>query len=210
MQLQWRKWDGGVHWHHALVYLGADEHGDWLGQPARWPSQRPGRRGASGYPGVILIPHSADYAFTANAVPKRVRVYIDVGWDVRWSADPLLVEGIDMDLDIVKTLDYRGTYIDDRDEWELHSAAYGYPADVMQQLESRAQWLYEQVKAEIAPFDDATMDRWIARLAEVVPAGTVPPRFETLGGEAGATGVVGEVGEAGEAGTAEIGEARAE
>lgn len=177
MQFQWRKWDGGEHWNHVVVYLGQDEHGDWLGQPARWPSQRPGRRGASGYPGVILVPHSADFAFTANAVPKRVRVYIDVGWDVRWSEDPLLVEGIDMDLDVVKTLDSRGTFVDDRDEWELHSAAYGYPADVMALLERRTEWLLEQVTRGIAPFDDATMDAWLERLAQVVPPGTPPPQL---------------------------------
>lgn len=40
---RWRKWDGGVHWVHDCVSRGADEYGEWVGQPAGWRSVRPGR-----------------------------------------------------------------------------------------------------------------------------------------------------------------------
>ncbi|RYZ26107.1 MAG: hypothetical protein EOO10_16455, partial [Chitinophagaceae bacterium] len=45
------------------------------------------------------------------------RIYIDLGWDIRWSDDPLLATGIDMDLDVVRVEGERGTWVDDRDEW---------------------------------------------------------------------------------------------
>ena len=31
--MRWRKWDGGPHWLHECVFLGSDEHGDWIGVP---------------------------------------------------------------------------------------------------------------------------------------------------------------------------------
>ena len=96
--------------------------------------------------------------------PKGMRVYIDLGWDVRWSDDPLLATGIDMDLDVVRVEGERGTWVDDRDEWEEHSAHFGYPADVMTHLEGLALDLEERVRAQVAPFDDATADVWLDRL----------------------------------------------
>ncbi|WP_164234391.1 hypothetical protein [Microbacterium hydrocarbonoxydans] len=167
MIFQWRKWDGSPHWRHECVYLGADEWGDWVGQPVGWHSARPGREFRTGNPNVTLVPAGReDYALTVNRDhPKQMRVYIDLGWDVRWSDDPLLAVGIDMDLDVVRVEGERGTWVDDRDEWEEHSAQFGYPADVMERLEGLALDLEERVRAQHPPFDDAVADRWLDRLA---------------------------------------------
>ena len=166
MVFQWRKWDGSPHWRHECVYLGADEWGDWIGQPVGWRSARPGREFVSGNPNVTLVPAGRqDHAVTVNrAHPKGMRIYIDLGWDVRWSDDLLLATGIDMDLDVVRVEGERGTWVDDRDEWEDHSVRYGYPADVMTALEALALDLEERVRARVAPFDDATADVWLDRL----------------------------------------------
>ena len=43
-----------------------------------------------------------------------------------------------MDLDVVEAVDGRGIWIDDRDEWDEHRVAYGYPLDIVEQLESLA------------------------------------------------------------------------
>lgn len=127
MVFQWRKWDGSPHWRSECLYLGADEWGDWLGQPVGWMSERPGRafsadvanvtlvpkpaktvRRAS--PRVTLVPEGADYVLTVHRRHlDGMRIYIDLAWDVRWSGDPLLVTGIDMDLDVVRHLDARGS-----------------------------------------------------------------------------------------------------
>ena len=167
MIMQWRKWDGTPHWRHECVYLGADRWGDWLGQPTGWHSARPGAAGDAESPNGTLVPRDAtDHALTVNRDhPRGLRIYIDLAWDLRWSDDGLLVTGIDMDLDVVRRTDERGTYVDDRDEWAEHSIRYGYPADVRAHLERRTLELERQVRAEAAPFDDATGDRWLERLA---------------------------------------------
>jgi hypothetical protein len=165
---RWRKWDGAVHWVHECVYLGSDEWGDWVGQRAGWRSERPGREIIVAGPNVTLVPPSGLYACTINATHPRVRVYIDMAWDVRWSEtarDELV--GIDMDLDVVRALDERGLFIDDRDEWDEHRVRYGYPLDVVARLEALAVDLERRVGAFEAPFDDATAERWLARLAAV-------------------------------------------
>ncbi len=173
MIFQWRKWDGSPHWRHECVYLGADEWGDWVGQPVGWHSVRPGAEFHAEAPNVTLVPPSADHALTVNrAHPIGMRIYIDLGWDVRWSpSDPLLATGIDMDLDVIRLEKERdpaegpsGTWVDDRDEWAEHSVRYGYPADVMTHLEALTLDLEEKVRDLVAPFDDATADAWLDRL----------------------------------------------
>jgi len=113
---------------------------------------------------VTLLPPSGQYALTVNvAPPAHYRIYIDVAWDVRWSEDGGPT-GIDMDLDVVKAVDARGIYIDDRDEWDEHRVQLGYPLDIVATLEALAVDLERQVTAGTAPFDDATADQWLARL----------------------------------------------
>ncbi|MDE0546149.1 DUF402 domain-containing protein [Microbacterium sp. C7(2022)] len=161
---RWRKWDDGVHWVHECVYLGSDQWGDWFGQIPGWGSKRPGRTFNAEHANVTLIPPSGDYAYTSNAAPHRTRVYIDIAWDVRWrGGEPT---GIDMDLDVVDRVD-GGVYIDDRDEWDEHRVAYGYPAEIVEQLDALAYALEKQVAAHEAPFDTATAQGWLDRLAEL-------------------------------------------
>jgi protein associated with RNAse G/E len=171
LQFRWRKWDGGAHWVNDCVYLGSDRWGDWLGQPLGWRNARPGRVFPAETPAVMLVPPSGDYVLTVNAAPHRVRIYIDIAWDVRWEdREP---RGIDMDLDVVRATDGRGLFIDDRDEWDEHRVAYGYPLDLVTRLEQLAVDLERRVGAAEAPFDDATADSWLARLAGLEPV--APP-----------------------------------
>lgn len=157
----WRKWDGSPHWVHECVYLGSDGWGDWFGQLPGWDSSRPGRTFLPQHPNVTLVPPGGDWVFTRNAAPHRTRTYIDLSWDVRWQdGEPA---GIDMDLDVVDRED-AGVYIDDRDEWDEHRVAYGYPHDVVERLEMLAVDLERRVIAGEAPFDDATPAAWFARL----------------------------------------------
>jgi len=72
-----------------------------------------------------------------------------------------------MDLDVVKALDGRGLWIDDRDEWDEHLVHYGYPDDVQRHLEALAEDLERRVAVSEPPFDDATADVWLARLADL-------------------------------------------
>lgn len=180
MIVQWRKWDGSPHWANEGVYLGRDDWGDWVGQPVGWRSSRPGREFTAHGPNVTLIPNpdadrgAADFALTVNRRhPHDMRVYIDLAWDLKWTgaagdaADagmPALAYGIDMDLDVVRIEGERGTWIDDRDEWDEHLVEYGYPEDVIEHLEALALDLEQRVRAQHPPFDDATADVWLDRL----------------------------------------------
>ncbi|WP_345800155.1 hypothetical protein AAIB33_11820 [Microbacterium sp. AZCO] len=168
LQFRWTKWGGGEHWVHECVYLGADEWGDWFGQLPGWRSRRPSRDFAVEVANVTLMPPSGDYAATFNVAPGTYRVYIDIAWDLRWQdAEPV---GIDMDLDVVDTRDGRGIWIDDRDEWDEHRVAYGYPLDLVEKLEALAVDLEQRVRAHEVPFDDGTIARWVARLESLTAA----------------------------------------
>lgn len=162
LQFRWRKFDGSPHWVNDCVYLGSDRWGDWLGQPQGWLNVRPGREFPAETPAVMLVPDD-DFVLTVNAAPHRVRVYIDIAWDIRWQGGA--ATGIDMDLDVVKATDGRGLFIDDRDEWDEHRVALGYPLDLVERLETLAVDLERRVGAGEAPFDDATAEAWLARLA---------------------------------------------
>ena len=160
---RWRKWDGSPHWVHECVYLGSDQWGDWFGQLAGWRSSRPGRDFLADGPNVTLLPPDGDNELNNNqAPPASNRVYIDHAWDAHREGDE--PEGIDMDLDVVRAIDGRGVFIDDRDEWDEHRVAYGYPIDVVDRLEALAVDLERRVTARHAPFDDATADAWLSRL----------------------------------------------
>ncbi len=163
LTFRWRKWDGSPHWTHECVFLGSDEWGDWVGQESGWRSERPGRAIIVDSPAVMLLPPSGDYTLTVNGPPHRVRIYIDIAWDVRWEGGE--ATGIDMDLDVVRALDARGVFIDDRDEWDEHRVRDGYPLDLVARLEQLAVDLEQKVTAFVPPFDDATADRWLAVLA---------------------------------------------
>jgi len=137
-----------------------------VGQQAGWRSVRPGREIITTGPNVTLVPPEGTYACTVNATHPRVRVYIDIAWDVRWSeTERDVLEGIDMDLDVVRALDERGLFIDDKDEWDEHRVRYGYPLDVVARLEELAVDLERRVGAFEPPFDDATAAHWLGRLA---------------------------------------------
>lgn len=160
---RWRKWDGTPHWEHDCVYLGSDAWGDWVGQPAGWGSARPGKTFTAENGNVTLIPPSGDFALTVNRNhPSKVRVYVDLAWDVKWNG--VTPEGIDMDLDVVRCEDERGVYIDDRDEWDDHRVRLGYPPRIVAHLEELAIDLERRVIHRQPPFDEATAEGWLDRL----------------------------------------------
>lgn len=165
LTFRWRKWDGAPHWEHDSVFLGSDAHGDWVGQRDGWRSARPGVEAPSHGDSVTLIPPSGEYAATINDTHPRIRIYIDIAWNVRWHAgEPT---GIDMDLDVVRARGERGVFVDDRDEWDEHRVHYGYPPEIVERLEAVALDLEAQVTASTAPFDEDTAARWFAVLRDL-------------------------------------------
>ncbi len=71
-------------------------------------------------------------------------------------------------------------YIDDRDEWDEHRVAYGYPLDIVEHLEALALDLERRVTAREAPFDDAD-DGCLARAPRRTHGRpTPPPRLDAV------------------------------
>lgn len=170
--VRWTKWPGTEHWEHECVWLGSDEHGDWLGQRPGTRSWRPGRSFEAETATVVLVPPGGDWAatFYAPGHAAGLEVYIDLGCSVGWSSDgPATVVGIEMDLDVVRD-PVRGTWVDDEDELEEHAALWGYPPEVVTHLEAVASTLRDEVEEHCAPFDDATPTRWLTLLGRTATA----------------------------------------
>lgn len=165
VRVEFTKWDGGRHWEYDGSYLGADEHGDWIGHPAGTPVARPGRSFVDTTTWLTMAP-AADrpWVATFNDRPHRVQIYIDLSTPASW--DNTTLRSIDMDLDVVLPRDGRDAFIDDEDEFAEHRQLFGYPDDVAARTESAAAELLTAVIARTPPFDD-TADRWLARLAEL-------------------------------------------
>ena len=167
VRMLWQKWNGTPHWEHDCIYLGSDQWGHWVGQEIGWRSERPGAPMPARSRTLSLIPPSADHVPTFNARPLDYAVYVDIAWDVRWDGADV-VRGIDMDLDVIRARDERGTWIDDEDEWADHRVRYGYPEDIVRELEERTSVIAADVRAGRAPYDEATVEFWNRRLDEVL------------------------------------------
>ena len=126
---RYTKWGGRRHHGADLVYLGADEHGDWLGDPAG--------NGWSGGPkaftsvtdNVLLVPRDRGMTamFYLPHPEQAFELYVDITTVPTWDGD--LVTAVDLDLDVIRHFD--GTVVvDDEDEFAEHRVSLGYPDEV--------------------------------------------------------------------------------
>lgn len=166
------KWGGHRHWEWDGIYLGADEHGTWMGVPAGTPHARPGAAFDSDVDYVLLVPHAdhpdgGRWLASLYAVGIWAQTYVDVTDRPRW--DGTVLRAVDLDLDVIRRSADGSVYLDDEGEFAEHQVAYGYPADVVAAAEATAAWLMEAVTARRAPFDDAVVSGWLARLRELLP-----------------------------------------
>jgi uncharacterized protein len=163
VRLVFTKFDGSLHWHQTVQYLGEDEHGIWLGSRAGSMAQRgsepPVRFEA---PFVQLI--TADQWWTAafNDPPAWSEVYCDISTPARWIS-PSQVTMIDLDLDVVRRRPAGNVFVDDEDEFAEHQVHFGYPPDVITRAEQTAAWLLAAVSAGTEPFGSAA-EQWLAKV----------------------------------------------
>lgn len=161
--LVWTKWWGVPHWVHESVWLGTDQFGTWLGQFSGTRSRRPGWDNDSPSDMVRLVPNETDWVatFPASDHPLQVEVYVDIAINVRLSRNRLTA--IDMDLDVVRRAGQTG--IADRDEFEVHRKTYGYPEYLVLSVTATADRIARLVAQHEEPFDTATSEAWLNRLA---------------------------------------------
>jgi protein associated with RNAse G/E len=166
VRVVYTKYDGSLHWHHTMQYLGEDEHGVWLGAPARSTS----RRGDEPpvvirQPFVGLFPVGQWWTATFNGEPADTEIYCDISSPPQWPDDSK-VTMVDLDLDVLRLRADRQVVLVDEDEFAEHQVRYSYPASVISQAERAAAWLMEAISGGAEPF--ATAYRaWLAKINEM-------------------------------------------
>ena len=158
------KWGGRPHWEYDGVYLGTDQHGEWLGFPRGTYYARPGmefvgefdRCGARSRPAAP--PHLAAF----NDDVAKAQIYVDMTTPPAW--DGSVLRAVDLDLDVVRLQD--GTvYLDDEDEFAEHQVTFGYPPEVVAMAERAAAEVLAAVRAGATPYD-GTADAWLRSVVE--------------------------------------------
>jgi len=163
VRLVFTKYDGSLHWHQTMQYLGEDEHGVWLGARAGATAQRgsePPVRfdGAS----VQLVPAGQWWTAVFNDPPRDAEVYCDISTPPEWRG-PNEITMVDLDLDVVKIRFENRVFIDDEDEFAEHQVRFGYPPDVISHAEQAAAWLLAAVSAGLEPFGSAA-EPWLDKV----------------------------------------------
>jgi hypothetical protein len=155
------KYDGRLHWHAWLPWLGEDEHGVWLGSPTGTVWQRGSEPGVAQPPSVVLIPRERWWVAYFNAPPRKYEVYVDISTAPVWSGDEVTM--VDLDLDVVR---YRGdgsVRLLDEDEFAEHRVRLGYPEALVRTVTETAQRLLTDV-ASAEPFT-AAYRSWLGRVS---------------------------------------------
>jgi uncharacterized protein len=159
------KWDGSLHWHHVMEYLGEDEHGIWLGARAGSPSQRgsePPITMDHAYVGLFAFGEPWWVAYF-NADPAGTEIYCDVATPPQWP-DEDEVTMADLDLDVVRERASRQVLLLDEDEFAEHQMRYDYPREVIRRAERAAAWLQAAMRAGEEPFA-STYRYWLRQVS---------------------------------------------
>lgn len=164
VRLEMTKWGDRPHWAFDATYLGADEHGDWIGIPAGTFMARPGAEFTTVVVQVGLVPRDAGWLATFHGPGWHVATYVDMTSVPWW--DGTTCRAVDLDLDVIRMTDGH-VFVDDEDEFADHQVRFGYPTEVVSLAEDACAWVSEQVLEERAPFDGESADRWFARLADL-------------------------------------------
>jgi hypothetical protein len=167
------KWGHRPHWEFDAVFLGSDQHGDWLGIVAGTTMVRPGATYVAPTDQVGLVPPPGPEAergwlVTFHAEGGPVRVYVDITTPPVW--DRAVVRAVDLDLDVIRGADRSGrggrVWVDDEDEFADHRVRYAYPDDVVRAAMQSCDRVHADVAAGRAPYDGSAA-AWLARTGEL-------------------------------------------
>lgn len=163
IRVELTKWGDRPHWEFDGVHLGTDEHGDWIGFPAGTLMSRPGMEVRPPNHQVGVVPDGA-WLGTFHSPGGSVRTYVDMTTVPRW--DGHVVRAVDLDLDVIETLEGE-VVVDDEDEFAEHQVLFGYPDDVIALAEATRDEVLAAVRAGLPPFDGSAQ-RWLAVLQDLV------------------------------------------
>jgi uncharacterized protein len=152
VRLVYTKYDGSLHWHQTMAYLGEDEHGVWLGTPAGSSAQRGDEPPVFFQHDIVgLLPRGQWWTAVFNAEPAGTEIYCDICTPPQWP-DPGEVTMVDLDLDVMRMRADQSVLLVDEDEFAEHQLRYGYPAEVIGQARQAADWLMAAIKDGAEPF----------------------------------------------------------
>jgi hypothetical protein len=152
VRVVYTKYDGSLHWHQTMRYLGEDGHGTWLGAPGGGISQRGHEPPVVlEQPYVMLFPRDAWWTAVFNGEPARTEVYCDITTPPQWP-HPAEVTMVDLDLDVLRLRADQRVALVDEDEFAEHQVRYRYPAEVIRQAQQSAAWLQDAIAGGVQPF----------------------------------------------------------
>jgi protein associated with RNAse G/E len=161
VQVNYRKYDGALHWNLRMHRLGEDEHGIWLGLPGGSVTRKGHDREvpiADAH--VLLFPRQAWWTATFNGAPRSTEIYCDITTPPQWPS-PDEVTMVDLDLDVLLKRSAQGPILVDEDEFAEHQVRYGYPADVVAAAQESAGWLMDAIAKAAGPFG-GVHGKWLA------------------------------------------------
>jgi hypothetical protein len=163
------KWGDRPHWEFDALFLGSDEHGDWIGIPTGTPMARPGAAFVTESDQVGLVPHpgaggGAGWLATFHAPGFTVSTYVDMTTVPHW--DGATCRAVDLDLDVIRG-SAGNVFVDDEDEFAEHRVAHDYPSEVVSLAEASCAYVHDAVLHERAPFDDASSAGWFTALTSL-------------------------------------------
>ena len=97
------KWGERPHWQFEGIFLGEDEHGEWLGFPVGTHNHRPGLEFHSAVACVTLVPRTGWHLPTFHTPGIWCDLYVDVSTPAVWDGDVL--RAVDLDLDVIRLAD---------------------------------------------------------------------------------------------------------
>jgi hypothetical protein len=159
--LRFTKWGGSRHHGADVVYLGSDEHGDWLGDPVHNQWSGGPNSFVSVTDNVLLVPRGRGMTamFYTEHPEQAFELYVDITTPAVWDGD--LVTAVDLDLDVIRRFD--GTwFVDDEDEFAEHQVTYGYPPELVADAEAECARVAAEIRSGATVLTNATAEPWKA------------------------------------------------
>lgn len=159
----YRKYDGSLHWHLTMGYLGEDEHGVWVGTgPGNTMRKGAGPEVPIPHANIGLFPPGAWWTAWFNGEPHRLEVYCDITTPPEWpSAGEVTM--VDLDLDVCRMRADGSVHLLDEDEFETHQRLYSYPDEVVASAQKAAAFLQEALSEGAEPFSEIYRS-WFTRM----------------------------------------------
>lgn len=160
-----RKWPDRLHWQFNMVRLAADEYGTWFAVPSGTRAQR-GEEAAFDLPDgfVMVVPPNAWWSAEFYVSHPELELYVNIGLPAQMAADA--VRQVDLDLDVVRTLDGAVETLDE-DEFVENQVRFEYSAELIDGARRAAAEVVAMLERREEPFDVAS-ERWLELADEVL------------------------------------------